>query len=211
MSKINYELKSSVIHATKRFMELGFSPASDLGDLSLRDPATGYIYISPNRGDTIDIPDWNHITEEDIVVTDPDGSILENHNGVIPTCESPMHFAIYKARPDCNAIVHNHAIYTSAFSICGKSIPLALSEMRKFGHEIRCSAEFGPAGSDTLTYGTVAALGKINKAALIRSHGAVSIGQNFREAFQVAILVEKLAQTCILAATLGGPVEAAEK
>ena len=202
-SKVKYEYKSAMIHATKKFVELGYSPISDLGDLSMRDPDTGYIYFSPNKGPEIDIPDWTYVTEEDIVVTDPEGNIVDNRLGIQPTCESPMHLAIYKARPDANAIVHSHCIYSSAFAIAGKPIPLALSEMRKFGEDIKCSPEFGPAGSKILADGVVWALGKKNKAALIKNHGAACIGENFREAFTVSVLVEKLAQTCILAAIIG--------
>jgi len=209
-NKVKYEYKSALAQAHKRFVELGYTPISDLGDLSMRDPDTGYIYLSPNKGDTIDIPDWTYVTEDDIVVTDIEGSIIENVNGVLPTCECPMHYAIYKARPDANAIVHSHCIYSSAYAIAGKSIPLALSEMRKFGGEIKCSPEFGPAGSKILADGVVWALGKVNKAALVRSHGAACIGANLREAFTVSVLVEKLAQTCLLATQLG-PVEPAEK
>ena len=207
MSKVNYEYKSALIHASKQFMELGYSPTSDLGDLSLRDPSTGYIYFSPNLSEDIDIPDWNHITEDDVVVTDLDGNIIDNRHGIQPTCEYPMHLAIYKARPDANAIVHSHCIYSSAFSVAGKDIPLVLSEMRKFGGDIKCPTVFGPAGSDALTNGVVEALGKRNKAALVKNHGAACIGANMREAFQVSILVEKLAQTCILAATIGEIVQ----
>jgi L-fuculose-phosphate aldolase len=204
MNGVNYELKSAIVQASKRFMELGYSPVSDAGDLSLRDPETGYIYFSPNRGPEIDIPDWNHITEDDVVVCDPDGKIVENTHGIQPTCEHPMHLAIYKARPDANAIVHSHCLYTSAFAVAGKDIPLVLSEMRMFGEDIHCPKEFGPAGSDALTYGVVEALGQVNKAALVRNHGAACIGANMREAFQVSIYVERLAHTCILATVLGG-------
>jgi len=210
MSKIKYEYKSAVIHATKRFVELGYTPTSDLGDLSLRDPDTGYIYFSPNKSELIDIPDWSVITEADIVVTDKDGNIVDGRPNIEPTCEYPMHLAIYKARADANAIVHSHCIYSSAFAVAGKSIPLALSEMRKFGGEIKCSPEFGPAGSKVLADGVVWALGEKNKAALVKAHGAACIGANFREAFQVSVLVEKLAQTCLLALQLG-PIEAAER
>lgn len=211
MSKVKYEYKSAIIHATKKFVELEYTPVSDLGDLSMRDPDTGYIYFSPNKGDEIDIPDWTFITEEDVVVTDPDGNIIENRHGIQPTCEYPMHIAIYKARSDANAIVHSHCIYSSAFAIAGKAIPLALSEMRKFGGDIQCSAEFGPAGSPILANGVVDALGKVNKAALVKNHGAACIGANFREAFEVSVLVEKLAQTCILAATIGDVVGVPEQ
>jgi len=202
-NKIKYEYKSIIVNETKRFIELGYTPTEDAGDLSLRDPDTGYIYFSPNKGPEIDIPNWSVITEEDIVVTDSEGNIVDNRHGIQPTCEHPMHIAIYKNRPDAKAIVHSHCIYSSAFSIVGKSIPLALSEVRKFGEDIRCSPEFGPAGSKILADGVVWALGKKNKAALIKNHGAVCIGENFREAFQVSIYLEKLAQTCILAATIG--------
>lgn len=202
-SKVNYELKSAIVIASKKFMELGYSPTGDAGDLSIRDPQTGYVYFSPNKGVEIDIPDWNHITEDDVVVTDADGNIIENVHGIQPTCEHPMHLAIYKARSDANAIVHSHSIYSSAFSVVGRDIPLVLSEMRLFGGDIKCPKEFGPAGSDILTYGVVEALGKVNRAALVRNHGAACIGKNMREAFQVSIFVEKLAQTCILASSLG--------
>ncbi len=205
-SRVKYEYKSTMVHATKRFVELGYTPIEDGGDLSMRDPETGLIYLSPNRGPEIDIPTWSVITEDDIVVTDIEGRIVDHHLGIKPTVEAPMHYAIYKARPDANAIVHSHCIYSSAFSISGRSIPLALSEMRKFGGDILCSPEFGPAGSKVLADGVVWALGKRNKAALIRNHGAACIGASFREAFQVSIYLEKLAQTCILAATLG-PIE----
>jgi L-fuculose-phosphate aldolase len=204
MSKtIRYELKSALIHATKKFVELDYTPTSDLGDLSLRDPETGYIYFSPNQGVGMDIPEWSIITEDDIVVTDSEGRIVDGRPGVLPTCEFPMHLAIYKARPDANAIVHSHCIYSSAFAVAGKSIPLVLSETRKFGGDILCSPEFGPAGSKVLADGVVWALGKTSKAALVKNHGAACIGANFREAFQVSILVEKLAQTAILASSIG--------
>lgn len=208
---IRYEYKSALVHATKKFVTLGYTPIEDAGDLSMRDPETGYIYFSPNKGEEIDIPDWSVITEDDVVVTDPEGNIVDNRLGIQPTCESPMHLAIYKARPDANAIVHSHCIYSSAFSIVGRPIPLALSEMRKFGEDIKCSPEFGPAGSKVLADGVVWALGKRNKAALIKNHGAACIGANFREAFQVSVYLEKLAQTCILAATLGEVVGVPDK
>ncbi len=203
MATIKYEYKSAIVMASKRFMELGYSPVSDAGDLSMRDPDTNYVYFSPNKGDGMDIPDWNYITEDDVVVTDLEGNIIDARPGNIATCEDWMHREIYKARPDANAIVHSHCIYSSAFSMVGKDIPLALSEMRMFGEDIHCSKTFGPAGSPELTHSVVEALGKINKAALVRNHGAACIGANFREAFEVSIYVEKLAQTCILASTLG--------
>ncbi len=202
-NKIKYELKSTLVAAHKRFMELDYSPISDAGDLSLRDPDTDYVYFSPNKGEGMDVPDWTYITEDDIVVTDIEGNIVDGRPGNIPTCENWMHREIYKARPDANAIVHSHCMYSSAFSMVGKDIPLALSEMRKFGEDIHCSKTFGPAGSPELTYSVVEALGKINKAALVKNHGAACIGAHMREAFEVSIYVEKLAQTCILASTLG--------
>jgi len=203
MSQVVYEFKSAVVQATRKFVEREYTPDGDLGDLSMRDPETGYIYILPNQGDNIDIPDWSVITEDQVVVTDGDGNIIESKNGVVPTCEAPMHYAIYKARPDCNAIVHNHSIWSSVFAITGQDIPLALSEFRLFGDSIKCPKVYGKAGSDILAQGVVEALGQNNKAALVRSHGAVSIGRSFREAFSVAQRVEKLAQTVVFGTMIG--------
>lgn len=202
MPNIKHELKEQVARATRLFWEKGLTPGHDSGDTSLRDQETGYVYICPRPNERLRIPNWGVITPDDIVVIDMNGNVVEETD-LLPTVEAPMHLHIYRARPEVNAIIHSHAVWSSAFAITGKNIPLTLAEQHLFlGGEIVC-AEYGKVGSIELAENVVKALGKDKMAALMRNHGAVCVGRDFEEAFIVADFLEKSAQTTILGNTLG--------
>ena len=201
--KIKQELKEEVAAATRLFWEKGLTPGSDAGDTSLRDVETGLIYICPRpKPNVLKIPNWGMIKAKHIVVIDPDGRVVDD-SGLLPTVEAPMHLAIYKARPDVNAIVHSHAIWSSAFAVTGKNIPAILAEQSlHLGGEVFCAA-YGKVGSQELARNIVAALGKDKMAALMQNHGAVALGANFEEAFISSDFLEKGAQVAILGGLLG--------
>jgi L-fuculose-phosphate aldolase len=199
---IKHHLKEEVARATRLFWEKGLTPGQDSGDTSLRDQETGYVYICPRPDDKLKIPNWGVIKADDIAVMDLEGNLLED-NGILATVEAPMHLAIYKARPEINAIIHSHATFSSCFAITGKNIPLALAEQALFlGGEIACAA-YGKVGSTELAANIVKALGGGKMAALMRNHGAVCLGKDFEEAFIVSDFLEKGAQTVIYASILG--------
>ena len=101
-----------VVEYTHKLVDSGLSTSLDSGDLSYRDPKSGLIYIDPRPSEDLEIKNWKVITNKDIVVIDIDGNILNPEANRFPTVEWPMHLAIYKARPDINAIVL-HALYSS--------------------------------------------------------------------------------------------------
>jgi L-ribulose-5-phosphate 4-epimerase len=203
---INNEIKKALVKATKSFWEKGLTPGSDDGDLSIKDPENNNIYICPRPNQTLKIPNWGVITDKDVVVMDIEGKIIENTD-VLPTVEYPMHLAIYKARPGVNAIVHSHAVWSSAFAITGKNIPLVLSEQSlHLGGEIVC-AEYGKVGSKVLAQNVVKALGKEKMAALLRNHGAVVLGKDIKEALMLSDFLEIGAKAVILGSILGKVIE----
>ena len=200
---IKQELREEVARATRLFWEKDLSPGQDSGDTSLRDPETGLIYICPRpKPGVLHIPYWGMIQADHIVVIDIKGGIIEDF-GIEPTVESPMHLAIYEARPDVNAIVHSHAVWSSAYAVTGKSIPLILAEQSlRLGGEIHC-AEYGKVGSEQIAQNIMRALGKDKYAALMMNHGAVCLGRNFEEAFIVSDFLEKGAKVALLGSLLG--------
>jgi L-ribulose-5-phosphate 4-epimerase len=201
--KVRQELREEVAAATRLFWEKGLTPGRDAGDTSLRDAETGLIYICPRpKPNVLRIPNWGMIKAEHIVVITPEGKVLDD-SGLLPTVETPMHLAIYKARPEMNAIVHSHAVWSSAFAVTGKNIPLILAEQSlHLGGEVICAA-YGRVASEEIARNIVAALGKNKKAALMQNHGAVALGVNFEEAFLTSDFLEKGAQVALLGATLG--------
>ena len=75
---------------------------------------------------------------DDAVEIDPGGRVLAGT--LRPSSEWPMHAAIYRARPDAQAIVHCHSRHATALACCGRDIP-AFHYMVAVagGDSIRCS------------------------------------------------------------------------
>ncbi len=195
--------KDEAARGTRMLYELGFSPCDTNGDVSIRDPETGYVYISgspkmrPNFYRNL-----GQYNAHDMAVMDLDGNYIVPWSGA--TCEAPMHLAIYKLRPDINAVVHTHAIWSSAWAVSGKNIPLILPEQQvHLGGEVLC-ADFGASGSDSLGDNIAYCIGKDKYAALLRNHGAVAIGADLEEAYANARFLEAVAQKAWLASQLGG-------
>ena len=208
MSKpVRWEFKLLTASYAKRFVEKHLTPGMDSGDWSMRDTETGLIYVCPRPNKSFDIrPDWTVITAEHICVCDIDGNLVED-NGCLPTVELPLHLAIYRARPEINAIVHSHPLYSSAFAATGEDIPFLLAESGIFlGGSVPC-AEYGLIGSTTLGDHIVAALGQDKRAALLRSHGAVVLGTDLEDAFILSDFVEHAAYVAYMAKIVGKPIE----
>jgi L-fuculose-phosphate aldolase len=201
MAEINWELKIEVAKAANLFWEKKLTTGNDGGDVSLRDPASGLVYICPSATPGHVIPNWGTLAPAEVVVTDLAGKAQEE-TWMIPTVEDKLHYEIYKARPEVNAIVHSHALYSSVFAAAGLSIPACTVEAAFLGGEVIC-AEYAKIGSQALADYIVRALGPKKKAALLRNHGAVCLGRHFREAFTVSDYLEKLAHIAILARSMG--------
>jgi len=199
---IKKQLKKKVAEATVLLWEKGLSAGRDVGDTSFRDPETNLVYICPRPTSKIIIPNWGITQPKHIVVLDLYGKIIENTD-ILPTLEAPMHLSIYKSRPDINAIVHSHAIWSTVFAITGKNIPLVDAEMDEFlGGEVIC-AEYAEVATDELANNVIKALGKNKFAAIMRNHGAVCVGKDFEQAFTVSDFLEKSAKTIIFGHLLG--------
>lgn len=206
---MNQAIKKQLAAAGKIFYENGWTPGEDSGDISIRDTETGYIYVFPRPCAKVPvIRNWGMITENDIAVVDPDGNYVEDTH-VYATVELPMHLAVYKARKDINAIVHSHAVWSSAFAITGQNIPPVLAEQSLFlGGETVCAA-YGKVGSWELANNMVKALGEKGMAALLRNHGAISCGGDLETALSYQSFLEKGAQTVVMAKLLGELIEVA--
>jgi L-fuculose-phosphate aldolase len=198
---VEMDLKEQLASATRLFWEKGLTPGNDAGDVSIRDPKTGNIYICPMATADYKIRNWGVVTASDMVILSLDGKKLEGTD-IKPTIEKLMHLYIYRARPEINAIVHSHAVWSSTFAVTGKNIPAILVESGFIGGEVVC-AEYGKVGSKLLAENIVKALGDKKKAALLRNHGAVALGKNIEEAFTVSDYLEKQAKVALLGSTLG--------
>lgn len=168
------------------------------GNVSARSKDVDGFVITPSG------MDYLSLTEDDMVIVDYQGQVLEGRYR--PSSETPMHLAIYLARPDVRAIVHVHSPFATAFAVAGVSIPVLLEETAQaVGHAIEV-VPYALCGSRTLARQTVDTLGETGYAALLANHGLVGVGESMAAALRVCYVVEQTAQVGIYARLLG-PLE----
>ena len=174
------------------------------GNISARDPKTKLVYLTPSA------MDYKACTPEDVVVSDPDGNIVDGIRK--PTIEILLHLTVYKNRPEVNAIVHTHPLYSTVFSCMGEGIPMIIDEAAQtLGASVK-TTRYALPGTQELAEECVKALGTNANACLLQSHGAVCVGENMEAAFKVAKVLEVTAQIYqMIRATGGQPVPLSPK
>jgi L-fuculose-phosphate aldolase len=168
------------------------------GNISARDPQTGLIYLTPSA------MHYNILCEDDIIVTKLDGTVVESRRK--PSIEMDLHIGIYHARPDINAVVHTHPIYSQVFAVLREDIPPVIDEAAQIMGGAVCCAAYALPGSPELARNCVEALGKNGRACLLANHGAVCVGMDMDSAFKVSTVLEMTAHIYLLARTIGKPV-----
>lgn len=121
-----------------------------------------------------------------------------------PSSEWRFHRDIYVARPEINAIVHNHPPFGIALASHRRGIP-AFHYMVAMagGADIRC-APYATYGTQELSDHVVAALeGRF--ACLLANHGTIAAGKTLDRALALAVEVESLAEGYWRALQLGEP------
>lgn len=187
--------RRALLQALRSMLAAGLTTGSG-GNISLRLPGDDRILASPTG------IAYNEMVEEDLVVTDLYGEVLEGHR--IPTSELGMHVAIYTARPECGAVVHTHSPYASTFACLREEIP-AVHYLVGFAGRSVPVAEYATYGTAELARNAAAALGGGN-AVLLANHGLLAVGHSLAAAFTVAEEIELVARLYYQARCIGTPV-----
>ncbi len=144
---------------------------------------------------------YDSLNTEDIVVVDMQGNKIVG--ALIPSSETPLHLAVYKAIPEAQAIVHTHSIYASACAAMHKLIPALIEDLVQIIGGSVDVAEYALPGTEALAANAVKAL-QNKKAALLANHGVVCWGSSLNSALMTAEIVEKAAQIYCICETMGG-------
>lgn len=180
---MNY--KKLIVDSGKRMAKSGLT-VETWGNISCRDMETGLVYLTPSA------MLYDQITEEDVVVCTLDGTIVEGVRK--PTVEKDLHLEIYRRRPEVNAVIHTHPLYSMVYATQGKDIALIIDEAAQaLGDVCRC-AEYALPGSEKLAQNCADALGEKSNSCLLHSHGAVCVGTDMDKAFKTAKVLEMTAQ-----------------
>ena len=181
MSIDEREARAAVIRIARTMDAAGFAPSKS-GNVSHRGP-DGFV-VTPSA-----LP-YADTEPGDLVRLSLDGDVLEGARQA--SSEWRFHAAIYRARPETNAVVHTHSPRATALSCARRGVP-AFHYMVAMagGADIRC-APYATFGTEELSRNAVAALDG-RKTALLSNHGVIAIGSTLDAAWAVAREVENLA------------------
>lgn len=186
----------------KQLMDLGVSlfargySVGGAGNISLLLPG-GTVMATPTNSCL------GRLVEEDISITDMDGN---HRSGKEPTKELPLHLAVYRAKPECKAVVHLHSTYVTALS-CLDGLdrdnalrPFTPYYVMKVGR-LPVVPYYKP-GDASLGIEAARVAGSAN-AFLLANHGSVVCGSSLADAVNNAEELEETAKLYFLLLSSG--------
>jgi ribulose-5-phosphate 4-epimerase/fuculose-1-phosphate aldolase len=143
------------------------------------------------------------MTDENIIIVDIEGNKVSGgggrHNEVF------IHSEVLRARPDCNAVIHTHAVYAVVFSSLGKPL-LPVSNDGAF------FADGLPVFDETTELIVTPQRGEAvardlggHGALLLRNHGIVTAAASMEEAVWLALKLNQACHAQLMAEWAGGP------
>lgn len=168
------------------------------GNVSGRDPETGYIVIKPSG------VKYEKLSPDNMVIVDPSGKVIEGD--LAPSVDTNTHLYIYNHRPDICGVCHTHSTYASIFAALGRPIPAVMTASAMLGGEIPLG-DFCYIGSKNIQIGEeiIRKIGS-KKAIVMKNHGVFTVGKDAAQALKMAVEVEEIAKITYLALALGDPV-----
>ena len=143
------------------------------------------------------------VTESDLVVVDGDGTKVSGKRRSFS--EMALHLAVYRTRPDVQAVVHAHCPYATAMSVAGVGLeqPFLAEAVVSIGPKVPLVPFALPKTPEWVA--GVQSHAAIYDAVILENHGVMAWGDNLEQAFLRMELVEHLAMISHHAMAFGGP------
>ena len=143
------------------------------------------------------------LTVADIVAIDMEGRLVEGQ--VNPPLEFHLHTGIYRARADVKAVVHAHPKWSTFLTMVGDSYrPVFAQGVLLYPVPVLDTPD--SINTRPMADRLAATLGA-RPAALMKSHGAVTVGRDIVEAFVLANYLEENSYRQVMAQQIGKPYE----
>lgn len=193
---VRQDLRQTIVDTGVEMIKTGMTVGT-WGNISLRDPETNLMYISPSG------MDYMKIRAEHVVVLTLDLEVIEGT--AEPSIEKAMHAAVYKRRPDVNAVIHTHPVFSSVFGAVKMELPAVSEDFAQIvGDKVGFPEDYELPGTVELGESAAMALGQ-NNAVILPNHGSLSVASSIKQALKVSVVLEKNAQIYLFARLLGTP------
>ena len=194
------QLREQIVEAGKRMKERFFVAAND-GNISARLPGERFL-ITPtgvNKGD---------LDEGMLLTVDGKGDVLSGD--LKPTSEMKMHLAVYRQRPDVEALVHAHPPTATGFATSrirldqDVILPEVVFGMGRIGF-----SEYGTPTTEQVPQAVSREIAECD-ALLLANHGALTVGTSVMQAYYRMETLEMYARIRLVTIQLGGPAALSE-
>lgn len=173
------------------------------GHVSVRHPTDPQRYfMSRSRSPAL-------VTRDDLIEFTLENAPIDQ-NGRPMYAERYIHGCLYQARPDVQAVCHNHSHAVIPYGVTGTAIRPIMHMASVIGNEVPIwdiREEFGDTDllvtSDEMGRSLARCVGP-RRTALMRGHGSVVVGASLREAVFIAIYLQLNAELLHRARALGG-------
>ncbi|AOM39357.1 L-fuculose-phosphate aldolase [Xenorhabdus hominickii] len=175
------QITQEIIETCLKMNKLGLNQGTS-GNISAR-YHNGFL-ITPSG-----VP-YEKLAPEQIVYISDEGKYEADK---VPSSEWHFHLACYQARPELNAVVHNHAINATAVSILNHAIPAIHYMIAVTGTDNIPCIPYATFGTTELADSVKTEI-KHSKALLMQHHGMIAMEVNLEKALWLANEIEILAQ-----------------
>ena len=168
------------------------------GHVSLRHPDDPNLFFMKPAGIGLE-----EMTDENIITVDIEGNKVGGgggrHNEVF------IHSEVLRARPECQAVIHTHAIYAVVFSSLGKQLQAVSNDGAFFANGLPVFDETTELIITQARGRSVARTLGDKGAMLLRNHGIVTTATTMEEAVWLALKLNQACQAQMMAEWAGGP------
>lgn len=188
--------REEIVEYGKKMSSAGLSSGTS-GNISIYNEEEKLMAISPSGIGYFDTK------IEDVVIMNLDGEIVEGDRK--PSSEWGLHTSVYKAKPECRAVVHTHSMYCTVFSTLHQPLKAVHYVIGDAGVATVPCAPYRTFGTMELAEVAVETMGK-SDAVLLANHGMIACGKSIKSAYGLACGMEFCAQVQYRAMSIGQPV-----
>lgn len=189
--------KKEIIKYGRKLVDYNLTSGTG-GNISIYDSEDKKILITPSGFD------FYEMTEDDLVVIDLEGNVIEAKSGQKPSSEWIMHSIFYKERDDMQAIIHAHTVYGTVLSCLHETLKPTHYMVAVAGEDVRV-AQYATFGTEQLAKNAYEAMSD-RKAVILANHGILGGDSNLDKAFNIIEEVEYCSKIYCIAKSIGNPV-----
>jgi ribulose-5-phosphate 4-epimerase/fuculose-1-phosphate aldolase len=192
--------KQRLAAAFRLFSRFGFDEGV-AGHITARDPERlDHFWVNPFG------MHFGQIRASDLILVNDRGEVV---GGKYPVngAAFAIHSQVHAARPDVIAAAHAHSLYGKAWSSLGRLLDPITQDACAFYDDHAVFSDFTGVVLESSEGERIAQALGTKKAAILRNHGLLTVGQTVDEAAWWFITMERSCQAQLLAEAAGAPIK----